>query len=371
MTPERHSAFVDSLEPLLLGRLGDLSVESTLVFDPLDSGAWRTLGDTWTGARGSLRAFGQAIRSVVHPPRPLPAPLLDELRRHLRPGMVIMVRSQKIIVLDRRRQVVFILLRPEQREQGHLLRYEITAGQALPAHTVPVLASRLDRQPLFVAQRYRPFRPVGNWRALRPVFDRLVDVLWRYYQHFGLEEEAEPAYLARLEQSIRDGLAAVGDPAERQRTELAFARILEACDREGRRLGHPTVHTVQSHGDFIASHVVRPSGEAPDHFLLVDWSESHRYSLFYDLFYFQFQNQETDFMPLLLSGQSIDPWSYFGTGYRRLSDLVLGPGQPGEAEAQLRWRMLVGLLEALDQRLHRLHPRYLRYWADQAGALPS
>jgi hypothetical protein len=360
-----YRGLVDALRPLLLGAAAQAEVQERLVGRLWDPRGWPVIWEVVAAAR--WRALPAALRSV-RPGASRWAWADELLAARLGAGMVALVRSQKIIVFDRPRGVVYHLLRPELAAGGDLLGHEVTAGLALPAHTVPVVASRLDEPPFFIVQRYLPYRPEADWRRLRPRLAQLVELLWRYYERCGIEEVSTRAYVEKLVASVQGSLAGLSDPSQRSRASAALARVLETYDRIVRPSEPPTMVTVQSHGDFIAGHVARPLHDRSDRLLIVDWSESHRYSAFFDLFYFQFQNSSTDLWARLMRDPRLDPRDYFGEGYARLAQL-LGQRPAAPAPGTLRWQMLLGLVEELEHRLQRLHPRYLGFWIKTAEGI--
>jgi hypothetical protein len=331
--------------------------------NPLDPRALRTLEELRSPGRvGAVRAvlhFAGAFARALRRPDTLRQRLLSD--DPFSSGTVALLRSQKLIVVDPERRLVVKLPRSDEAEPARLLRCEAEAAEILPGHTLPTVCARLDEEPRFLAQPYVRSLPRPCWRDVLPDFGAVMEILCRYYAHFGLE--AVPA------RTHVDGLLELCAEGIRSRGLDAIVRAL--CSRIDRELGatDAVLAVTRVHGDLIASHItwpVEPARPAP---LIVDWSESHRYSAFHDLFYFQFQNHTTDLW---------DRWGdldegvlpdYFGAGCDVLWEFLEERGIARRSLAAFRLNLLVGFLQELDHRLNRLHPRYLGFWVQQAERL--
>src|SRR5207249_1343963 len=101
---------------------------------------------TWAGA--CLRSEPSWGRAVVLLVRSLAAhltrlPRVWSTRLHaaqpLGPGTVVLLRSQKLIVLDRFSGLAYQLLRDDHSADVDLLRNEVLASTVVPDHSVPTL----------------------------------------------------------------------------------------------------------------------------------------------------------------------------------------------------------------------------------------
>lgn len=279
-------------------------------------------------------------------------------------GAVALLRSQKLIVADRLGGVVVKCLL-DGSEDSALLAFEAKVGEILPKHSIPTLGAQLDREPQFVVQPYVRAFP-RSWREALPDFDRVIEILFDYYSHFGFEEVASNDYVAGLEAKVAAGVAERGIESVYEGLRQELARSLPAAER---------VALTQVHGDLIPGHIVWRSGAEAQDPLLIDWSESHRYTAFHDLFYFQFQNHKTDFWDRWGSLDEAGLAPYFGAGYERLWALLSAQTTLRRSFEAFRANIGIAFLQELEHRLNRLQPRFLPFWVQQTerwlASLPS
>jgi hypothetical protein len=281
--------------------------------------------------------------------------------RFLGPGVVVLSRTQKLVVLDRLRGRVFQILNDDLTDAA-LLEREVEAAAALPSNTIPVLDANLDQPPFFVEQPYVPFRRTRGWRELVPHLGAVIEILWRYYESFGFERVSAHEYVTALFERLAPRLG-TGDPA------TIAHRLMDRCLTELDRHPAMTIVLTRVHGDFIPAHVVWPRQPWPAEPLLIDWCESWRYSVAHDLFYLHFQTYDSDFYARLPSLGEADYASYLGAGYdtlRRLAADRLGDdlGLPA-----FRLQLLICFVEELEHRLTRLDRRFLAFWTQRTEPL--
>ncbi len=345
-------------------RLLPLTPDGGVFMNPLDAEALKTWSEIRprSAVRGGVRLARRIAGMVMRLPEVWPVRLHTPAR--LPRGAIALLRSQKIIVVDRLNQRVYKLLREDEEANAGLLEHEVTASTVLPGNTIETLFHHLESGPRFIVQPYVRYTPVGSCQDLLPRMDSVMQVLLRYYEHFGLEAVDARVCVERLLQRVDRGVRkhGIGDVVDDVRRRL---------ETQLRRAGRCSIITAQVHGDLIASHVVRPVDRDVPGPILVDFSESNRHSVFFDLFYLQFQNYNTDFWDRWHDLDERSYAEYFGTGYRVLENYLQETTGIAHDVEQFRLNMLICLLQELDHRLYRLHPRYLAFWVNQVRRLTA
>lgn len=354
-------------EILLRPLFGRVELGSSLIyFDPWDFHAWKTWAQISFPARvRHLALFRAILRQFLRDFRPFPHPHHPRVACARRlPGAVILLRHQKLIVIDRLHEQVFHILRDEYRDERHLLESEAEASLVLPDRTIPLLHAHAHLTPRFLVQSFVP-HTLQSWREWLPRFHELLEALFAYYSHFGFREVHTTAYLNALVARCRERLRATNGPPARE-LEYLLEQILRHCGTRLATLALPKILLTRVHGDFIPAHiVVRARADDPDSFALTDWSESHDYSAFHDLFYFHFQNYDSDFVEHVLAFQPEQmPW-YFGTGAQWLATTFRHQWQCALSAEYLQLNFLVCFVQELEHRLFRLHGQVLDFWKEQ------
>lgn len=345
--------------------------QGQLYMDPLDAAAMKTwLEWEWDRHGGGWHAAVAVAPSILRcltRRRRLACAAREIGVASYRRGMLLWTRSQKVVIIDRLgRKVVHVVFEDDEVSRN-LLRNEVVGHRLLPEHTVPVLATQLDEAPYFLVQPYLRYAPYPSWPELRDALDLVISRLFIFYERSGLELVRADEYLDLLERRISQRLAdpriRVADSIQR----LAHALIC-ACRRAARETPAQPVVVSLVHGDLIPDHIVRRIGQ-PDGLLLVDWAESHRYSVFHDLFYLQFQNYGSDLfsrLPFLSESE----WSrYYGAGYQGFLGRLRAKTGLRVSNHSAKVHFLVCLLEELDHRIWRLDGQYLDWWQVQAERL--
>lgn len=283
----------------------------------------------------------------------------------LNKGTVVLIRSQKIIIIERLANCVVHALREENSSEKHLLENEILANQVLPQYTIPVIFSHLDRQPYFFVQPYCPYSPFSYKIIINGLWEDIIECLFNYYDYFGLEPIDSHQYIQRLQAEISPSLQEKKGQPNWNELQRMFDAICTVGLKLATSCSNPPIYLTQSHGDLIPSHIVMPKRAKNSKFLLVDWSESHRYSVFHDLFYLQFQNYNTNFWDKFLSS-GLDKYRHcYGGVWKKFCESL-------ESRVKLKMdahyadlNFLVCLLQELDHRLNRIHSKYLPFWVAQ------
>lgn len=289
----------------------------------------------------------------------------QEILKFLNKGVVVLIRSQKIIIIDRLAGYVVQALRGKNRLEKYLLENEIRANKVLPKCTISVTFSHLDRQPYFFVQSYCPYSPSSYKIIKNDLLEDTIECLFNYYDYFGLEAIDSFQYIKRLHAVIVPALQGRKfqfDWAELQEIfEVVSAKVFKlAAD-----CGNPPIYLTQTHGDLIPGHIVRPKKAQGPRFLLVDWAESHRYSIFHDIFYLQFQSYDTNFWDkFFFSG--LDKYRRcYGSGWKKFCVSLESRVKLKMDVRYVDLNFLVCLLQELDHRLNRIHPGYLPFWVAQ------
>lgn len=378
MTEERYLKFVQSLrltenpagtaDPAMKLRplFGSGGIGSSLVyFNVWDSAAWKTWAEisfsNRTGGCGLLWNVGRAVIREFRPWARDRQPRGISLLRC--PGTVVLLRNQKIIVVDRVGGEVFHVLRNEYDSERHLLECEAVANRILPEQTIQVLHVHPERSPRFLVQAYVRHE-VLSWRDLLPHLGDMLAALFAYYARFGFREVDTNDHVDRLAAVCRERLSA-GQSPEAGRVEKQLTEII--CQIRARAAALAPSRTVLTrvHGDFISAHLVM----RPDGFVITDWAESHEYSVFHDLFYFHFQNYGSDFVGRVLNFQSEQMPEYFGSGAERFAREFRERWNRKLTAEYLQLNFLVCFVQELEHRLVRLRGRVVDFWSQQAARM--
>jgi hypothetical protein len=355
-------------EILLRSLFGRVGLGSSLIyFNPWDFRAWQTWAQISFPPRlPHLALFRAILRQLLRDFRPFPHQHHNHVacaRRH--PGVVILLRHQKLILVDRLHNHVFHILRDEYRDDRHLLESEAKASLVLPDRTIPLLYAHTHLPPRFLVQPF-VLHTLQSWREWLPRFHELLEALFAYYSHFGFREVHTTAYLNALVARCRERLRTANGPPARE-LEYLLEQILRHCGTRLATPRPPKLLLTRVHGDFIPAHIVAPARAAdPNSFALTDWSESHDYSAFHDLFYFHFQNYDSDFVEQVLALQPEQMPSYFGTGAEWLAATFRRQWQCALSAEYLQLNFLVCFVQELDHRIFRLRGHVLDFWKEQA-----
>jgi len=346
-----------------------VSGSSLVYFNPWDLQAWIT----WTHVSFPGRLLGVALfreiaRKVIRDFKPFCWRHSQAAFAQRRSGVVMLLRSQKVILIDRIRGLVFHILRDNSGLERHLLENEVEASRILPKHTIPVLYAHTSEAPHFLVQPYVGY-VLATWRELLPRFTKMLDALFTYYTHFGFREVDTSAYLDELTATCRKRLREM-EGGEAREIERLLSGILEQCHRRIDKLAPCRTLLTRVHGDFISAHVVvAPREGIEDAFTLTDWCESHEYSVFHDLFYFHFQNYESGFVERILTFQPEDLRTYFESGAGFLEGRFRERWNHELNAEDLQLNFIVCFVQELEHRLCRLHGRELDFWASQTTRL--
>ena len=328
--------------------------------NPLDAQALRTLAELHGPASSNaVRALSAFAKSLCANTRLLKKTWGCRFvsAEPLPPGVVALLRSQKLIVVDRHHGLVYKLLRHDDERHAYLLELEAKAAEIVPEHTIPTLFAQLDHRPRFIVQPYVRAFPRKTWRDDLPDLGKVVDILFRYYTHFGLEEVTASSYVEELFDLVAEGV-------HRSGLGQIVADFRSLIERE-LAVSDGKIILTRVHGDLISAHITWPVDDALAAPILVDWSESHRYSVFHDLFYFQFQNHDTDLWDRWSELDEVALSDYFGTGCETLWRHLEANTGVKRGFSTFRFNVLLCFLQELDHRLNRLHPRYTQFWVQQ------
>jgi hypothetical protein len=315
---------------------------------------WQQFAASW---RGRLRRMKQVVR---------PGARQSCVIGRFPADTVVIQRSQKVIVVNRHARWVLHLLRKDMEHARYLLQNELDASQALPDWTIPVLTSHLEHPPYFIVQPYIPYTHPADWRQLLPDMGRITEALFLFYLAFGLEQVPAAAYVEDLNDRLRAALLCCKEQEDASRLELLLVELRRVCLGMIHEYHLSHVVLARAHGDFISWHVVLPLGGADSGHLLVDWSESHVYSIFHDFFYFHFQNHYSDFWDRFPSLTEDGLGEYYGEGMTILQIRLAQKIGRRPDLGDIRFNLMLGFLQELEHRLCRLHPRYLPFWIQQA-----
>ena len=363
-SPESASASEMRLRPLFGGgRIGS----SLVYFNPWDCAAWKTWMDvSFSTRREKSGLFRDMVRALIREYRPIARDRRPRAIYSQRlPGAVMLLRNQKLIVIDRIRGLVFHVLRSEYDSERRLLECEMTASRVLPEQTIPVLHAHLEQSPRFFVQAYLRHE-LQTWRELLPRLGIILAALFRYYSYFGFRAVDPVDYVDRLAAACRERLKSVSLP-EAGEVENQLAKIVEAIRARAAALAPSRIVLTQVHGDFISAHVVmRWDAVESGGFAITDWSESHEYSVFHDLFYFHFQNYESNFVGQVLGFQPEQLTVFFGGGAERLAGEFQERWKQKLTAEYLQLNFLVCFVQELEHRLVRLRGQVVDFWAQQA-----
>jgi hypothetical protein len=279
---------------------------------------------------------------------------------------ILIRRSQKIILINRHAGWTIHLLRADMEHSRHLLQNELDASHILPEWTIPVWMSHLEASPYFIVQPYTPYIHPADWRQLLPEMARIMEALFHFYSASGLNSLPAAKYLDELNSRLRTALGRYKEDSDASRLRFVLDGLHGVCLKMMQGFSPNDVFFARVHGDFIAYHVVSPKSGTGSHRLLVDWSESHVYSIFHDLFYFHFQNHQSDFwdrFPRLTEAELRD---YYGESISLLTTLLARETGIRLDMEDIRFNFMLGFLQELEHRLCRLHPRFLPFWIRQA-----
>jgi hypothetical protein len=338
---------------------------SAVCFNSWDVRAWKTWVEISFPAE---RAKFDLLRSITRRLVRGFAPGAEWVYMRHCAGALVLLRNQKIIVIDRTGARVFHILREGFCTDRGLLASEVQARQILPRWTISVLHAETEKPPYFIVQAYIRHR-LKTWREWLPRFSEVLEVLFKYYSNFGFRETVAADYLNQLAVTCHEQLRAMTGNEARGLGEL-LDRILAQCRTRIARSGPGRTWLTRVHGDFIAAHIVIcPRENDHDDFVLTDWSESHEYSVFHDLFYFHFQNHESDFVEYILEFQPEMLRCRFDDGAELLARQFRERWGCELSAEFLQLNFLVCFVQELEHRLCRLRGEAVDFWASQAARM--